>query len=104
MGLSDPFELGGAHKLPQFTITFYHVVCIRILYDRDPMSKRSIIVDMVPVRREVVSPKAFLRLTRESPHLIARSRFVAPTIGRSNFGSFEVSYTTPVLKRGAIAP
>ena len=51
-----------------------------------------------PVRREVVSPAAFLRISQDKPHLIARSRFVPPVIGQRDFGSFEVQYTVPMLK------
>jgi hypothetical protein len=52
-----------------------------------------------PVRREVVSPADFLRISKDKPHLIARSRFIAPTIGRKDFGSFEIQYTVPLLKQ-----
>jgi hypothetical protein len=58
-------------------------------------------VEMTPVRREVVSPAEFLRLAKESPHLIARSRFVAPAVGRRDFGGFEIHYSVPVLRRAA---
>jgi hypothetical protein len=51
-----------------------------------------------PVRREVVSPAEFQRIVRESPHLIERSRFVSPTIGKRDFGSFELHYSVPVLR------
>lgn len=60
---------------------------------------RPFVIDMAPVRKEVLSPQEFLRLTEESPHLIQRSRFIGPKVGRSGFGSFEVQYSIPVLKR-----
>lgn len=63
------------------------------------MNSAAALVDLTAVRREVVTPKEFLRLTVESPHLIARSRFVAPKVGQRDFGGFEVQYSVPVLKR-----
>ena len=62
------------------------------------MKKAFNIIDVSPIREETVSAKEFLRLSTESPHLIARSRYVAPTIGRQDFGRFEVRYTVPMLK------
>jgi hypothetical protein len=52
-----------------------------------------------PVRREVVSPAEFLRISKESPHLIARSRFLSPRKGERDFGAFELQYTVPMLRR-----
>ena len=52
-----------------------------------------------PIKREVVSAREFVRLTRERPASIARSRFVAPTIGGRDFGGFEVEYTVPKLRQ-----
>lgn len=63
------------------------------------MKKAFSIVDFSPVRQETVSAKEFLRLSTESPHLIARSRYVAPTIGRNDFGRFEVRYSIPIFKQ-----
>ena len=63
------------------------------------MKKPSPLTELSPVRREVVTPQEYLRLTREQPHLIARSRFVAPGIGRPDFGGFEVQYSVPLYKR-----
>ena len=51
-----------------------------------------------PVRREVVSPADFLRISKDKPYLIAHSRFIAPALGQRDFGRFEVQYTVPVLK------
>jgi hypothetical protein len=62
------------------------------------MKKSSKFIDLSPIRREVVSPAEFLRLSKERPHLIARSRFITPVIGRRDFGRFEVHYTVPVYK------
>ena len=52
----------------------------------------------VLVRKEVMPPEQFLSLSKKSPHLIARSRFVPPRIGEQGFGSFEVQYSVPMLK------
>lgn len=51
-----------------------------------------------PVRREVVSALEFRRISSEQPHLVARSRFIAPTPGQRDFGRFEVQYTVPMLR------
>lgn len=56
-------------------------------------------IDVTTIRREVVTAKEFLRLSKESPHLIARSRFVPPMLGHDDFGAFDVHYSVPVLKR-----
>lgn len=64
------------------------------------MSKKdSSLTHMTPVRRELLTPSEFRSLVKESPDLIARSRFIAPTIGQRNFGGFDVQYTIPRLKR-----
>lgn len=64
------------------------------------MSKKvSSLIHLTPVKREILKPADFLNLAKESPDLIARSRFIAPTIGRRDFGGFEVQYTVPRLKR-----
>ena len=54
---------------------------------------------LIPVRREVVSAAEYLRITRESPHLIERSRFLSPFVGESDFGAFELQYRIPVLRK-----
>lgn len=53
---------------------------------------------MEPVRKEVVSAKEFMRLTKESLPLIERSRFVPPKLGSNTFGDFEVVYSVPMLR------
>jgi hypothetical protein len=67
------------------------------------MKKRLSLIDVTPVRQEVVSATEFVRITRDSPHLIAGSRFVPPTIGRRDFGGFDVRYSVPILKHKQIA-
>lgn len=57
------------------------------------------IVDVSPVKRENVTPKEYLKLAEHSPHLIARARFAPPRPGGKGFGTFEVEYSVPVLKR-----
>lgn len=67
------------------------------------MKKTLPIIDMTPVKREVVSAREFARITSERPYAIARSRFVPPRIGSKGFGGFEVEYTTPMLRTPAMA-
>lgn len=56
-------------------------------------------IDLVPVRKEVLSPAEFTKLATDRPGVVARSRFVSPRIGKRDFGRFEVEYTIPILKR-----
>jgi hypothetical protein len=51
------------------------------------------------IRRETVSPQDYLRISKESPHLIAKSKFIAARPGKKGFGAFEVVYSSPILKR-----
>ena len=67
------------------------------------MKKRFHVINVSPVKQETLSAKEFLRLSTDSPHLIAGSRYVAPAIGRHDFGRFEVRYTVPILKHKEIA-
>lgn len=63
------------------------------------MKKAARPIELTPVRREIVSPAEYVRMTKESPHLIAHSRFLAPAVGKRDFGSFEIQYSVPVLRR-----
>ena len=65
------------------------------------MSRKHDLIELKPVQSERLSPKEFLSLTKDRPHIIARSRFVAPTVGGSDFGTFDVKYAMPILKRAA---
>lgn len=58
-------------------------------------------MELTPIKEETLTSKEFLRLSQESPHLITRSRFVPPVIGKKDFGSFRVRYAVPILKRKA---
>lgn len=55
--------------------------------------KKPFIVDVRPVRRETISPSEYLKLLAENPTLIERAEFIAPRIGRNDFGVFDVRYT-----------
>ncbi len=61
--------------------------------------KHSFTSHLTPVRREVVSPAEYLRISRESPHLIERSRFLGPLKGKRDFGAFELQYAVPMLRK-----
>lgn len=52
-----------------------------------------------PVKREVISAREFVRISREQPGSIARSRFVPPTVGGKDFGGFDVEYAVPKLRQ-----
>lgn len=64
-------------------------------------SLRTTIIDVEPVRREIVSASEFRRLVAVDPFNIARSRFISPKVGQKDFGRFEVEYSVPVLKQFA---
>ena len=68
------------------------------------MSKQKFsVMSLEPVRSEILTPTEFKELLKESPELIARSRFIAPTIGKKGFGGFDVKYIIPRLKRSQAA-
>ena len=67
------------------------------------MKKRFHTIDVTSVKQEVVSAEEFVRLSKDAPHLIAKSRFVPPAIGAKHFGRFEVRYTVPILKHKEFA-
>ena len=46
-------------------------------------------------QREILSPEAFLELSRRSPQVIKASRIVPPRLGGGGFGRIEVEYTNP---------
>ncbi len=50
---------------------------------------------LVPVRREIVSPQAFLRLATSEPDAIRESRFLPPKLGDGTFGAVSVTYRKP---------
>lgn len=54
---------------------------------------------MMPVRREVVSPAEYKRITATSPSLVERARFLAPIVGKRDYGAFELHYRVPMLRR-----
>lgn len=62
------------------------------------MKSATDIIDLMPISRERLSPKQFLKLVNENPSLIKSSRAVPPKPGSANFGSFEVAYSRPVYK------
>jgi arsenate reductase-like glutaredoxin family protein len=79
--------------------------CIEVIIEKfrnhlgEVMSKRKpLAVSLEPVRREVLTSTEFKKLLQESPELIARSKFVMPTMGKNDFGGFEVQYTIPRLR------
>lgn len=46
-------------------------------------------------QREMLSPEAFLELSRHSPQAIKSSRIVPPRLGGPGFGKIEVEYAHP---------
>ena len=51
------------------------------------------IIDVRPVRSEMISARQYLKLVAEKPSLIARAEFVPPRAGSRGFGEFLVRYT-----------
>lgn len=59
------------------------------------MKQQPFVVDVRPVRDEIISSAEYLRITKESPGLIERAQFVPPMVGQRDFGRFRVRYTRP---------
>lgn len=49
-------------------------------------------VEMVIVKKEVMSPQDFLRVQKSEPGSIKTASFLPPRIGQKSFGAFEVEY------------
>jgi hypothetical protein len=49
-------------------------------------------IDLLPVRREMISVGEYLRLMTENPALIEQAEFMPPRIGGNDFGAFFVRY------------
>ena len=58
----------------------------------DEMKNTPFVVDVRPVRSEMISPEEYLKLSKDSPGLIERAKFVPPRIGVVGYGSFLVQY------------
>ena len=57
------------------------------------------VAKLMAVKREMLSPKQYIELSRNSPADIKRATYVIPTIGKPGFGAFEVEYHAPRLLR-----
>jgi hypothetical protein len=61
--------------------------------NEDAMKKTPFVIDIRPVRSEVISSAEYLQLSKTSPGLIERAQFVPPTPGTKGFGGFFVRYS-----------
>lgn len=59
------------------------------------MRKSRITIDVTPVRAEMLSARAYVKLVKESPERIKSSRVVPPKLGSRSFGAVWVEYTSP---------
>ena len=57
------------------------------------MKNKDFIIDVRPVRSEVISAREFIKLTEDDPTLIEKVEFQPPRPGKSGFGNFFVHYT-----------
>jgi hypothetical protein len=55
-------------------------------------------IDLVPVRRELVSPGEFLRFTEEERRKISRTIITPAKLGSKHFGGLWVEYHDPIFK------
>ncbi|WP_044409555.1 hypothetical protein [Thiomicrospira microaerophila] len=55
-----------------------------------------------PIKTERISPVEFKRLAQDNN--ISGAKFIAPQVGDGTFGSFEITYRTPVLKQVSSNP
>ena len=56
------------------------------------------VIDMVPVYREELSMKEFVKLVEENQDKILRSKPVPAKLGGKGFGKIEVEYKYPTYK------
>lgn len=63
------------------------------------MKRDAFTIDLVPIKSEVLTPAAFLKLVREDPCLIESSQPLPPRLGERGFGEFLVTYTRPVYRQ-----
>lgn len=61
--------------------------------------KQARLVELSPIRSEVMAVDQFLQLSKRAPLDIKRSRFLPPKLGESGFGSVEVEYSVPILRQ-----
>lgn len=52
----------------------------------------------MPIERERLSAKKFLKLVQERPSVIKTAKVIPPIPGSPGFGSFEVVYTRPMYR------
>jgi len=55
-------------------------------------------IDLKPIKRKKISPKAYMQLSARKKGNIARSRFIPPKIGSQGFGYFELIFKHPVYQ------
>jgi hypothetical protein len=53
------------------------------------------VIDVFPVKTEIISLESFLELAQQHPEQIKSSRIVPPKLGNPGFGSIEVAYRVP---------
>lgn len=56
-------------------------------------------VDILPVKKERLSPQDFLSLVNTNPSMIKKSRPVFHSLGSRDFLSFDVDYSRPLYKK-----
>jgi len=64
-----------------------------------PAMKSEFAEILMPVRVERMPAGRFIEVAERNKANIAHSRFIPPAIGSRGFGSFEVQYKVPVLRR-----
>lgn len=56
------------------------------------MKKTPFVIDVRPVRSEIISADEYMKLSKDSPGLIERAEFMPPRVGAPGFGNFLVRY------------
>jgi hypothetical protein len=70
---------------------------MKSLVKRQPKQAR--LVELAPIRSEVMGVDQFLILSKRAPLDIKRSRFLPPKLGEAGFGRVEVEYSIPILRQ-----
>jgi len=56
------------------------------------------LIDVSPVKQEILSPLEFLELSKNNAHLIAHTQIVPAKLGSDSFGGIDVKYSRPLYK------
>lgn len=59
--------------------------------------KENNVIQLAAVKREILTPKEYIELSRTRPSTIKSAKFILPVIGKPGFGAFDVEYHSSKL-------